>query len=84
MPEIKLVSHAITTCLSDGRWASACTKDNLFLFEKCQEKHIDQIFRRQMIIFFFFGYRTFNIYLCKKKSKIKKKSVYGEYTEINF
>lgn len=63
MPEIKLASHAITICLSDGRWASAYTKDNLFLFEKCQEKRTAQIIGSYLITAFFFGSHIFNFYL---------------------
>lgn len=81
MPEIKLASHTITTRLSDGRWASACTKDKWFLLEKCRKKHTAQIFRSYLIIVF--GYHIFNLFL-HKKFKILKKSFYGVYHEVDF
>ena len=80
MPDIKLASRATTTHLSDGRWASVCTKDYLFLLEKCQKKHTAQIFRSYLIIGFFSITHLISIYT--HKNKIKKKSVYGVHNEV--
>lgn len=71
-------NKASLTChyyMFDGRWASVCTKDNLFLLEKCQKKHIAQIFRRYLIIGFFFSAITHLIYIYTQKKYDFLKSV---------
>lgn len=80
-------NKASLTChyyMFDGRWASVCTKDNLFLLEKCQKKHIAQIFRRYLIIGFFFSAITHLIYIYTQKKYDFLKICDGIYNEVDF